>query len=84
MGEKGLYNKGEVMVMNDYEKECLQDAGCSKDFIEHMQCCQTQRQILLLRKHRCDFVEKIHDIQKKIDCVNDVLYRLKREGKCNE
>lgn len=38
----------------------------------------------IARKHRCDFVEKIHDIQNKTDRVDDVLYRLKREGKCDE
>lgn len=70
--------------MDDYEKECLEDAGCSNEFIEHMQCCQTQRKILLLRKHRCDLIEKVHSIQKKIDCVDDILYRLKKEGKCDE
>lgn len=61
MSGESLYNNGEVVV-NNYEKE----------FIEHMQCCQTQRQILLLRKHRCDLIEKVHSIQKKIDCVDDI------------
>lgn len=54
MGGESLYNNGGVVVVNNYEKE----------FIEHMQCCQTQRQILLLRKHRCDLIEKVHSIQK--------------------
>lgn len=62
----------------------LQEIGCSDELISHLHHCHDKQKILLLRKHRCDLLEKMHKIQKQIDDCDDILYRLKKEGVGNE
>lgn len=64
----------------------LEDAGCDGDT---MRCyCELEkqvgqnpayrkRQIRLLRKHRQELLDDLHGCQKKIDCLDYLLYRLK-------
>lgn len=64
-------------------KECLKDAGCSKETIQSImdsiQNNEHERKIMLLKQHRCQLLEKIHHAQKQIDCLDYLLYQLKQE-----
>lgn len=64
-------------------KECLQDAGCSKEIIQAVIDCiqndEHERKIMLLKEHRCHLLEKIHHDQKQIDCLDYLLYQFKQE-----
>lgn len=62
-------------------EECLLDAGCSYSIIEEVMRCinvNNERALNILNKYRCDLLEKIHQDQKQIDCLDDVLYQLKK------
>lgn len=63
-------------------KECLKDAGCSKETIQSIMDCiqnnQHERKIMLLKEHRYQLLEKIHHDQKQIDCLDYLLYQLKQ------
>lgn len=62
--------------------ETLQDAGCSPDMIEHfMNCCrehQIEEQLRILLKQRCVLLECVHESQKRLDCLDYLIYRLKK------
>jgi hypothetical protein len=64
-------------------EECLEDAGCSCQTIESVLECieeeNDERKIMLLKKHRCYLLDKIHDYQKQIDCLDYLLYQFKQE-----
>ena len=65
--------------------QCLKDAGCDKKTIT---CCcsslsqdEKQRLEQLIKKHRCELVCKMHEDQKMIDCLDYLMYQLKKERK---
>lgn len=64
-------------------KECLKDAGCSyKEIQEIMECIENkndEKKLILLKKHRCHLLEKIHHDQRQIDCLDYLLYSLKNK-----
>ena len=64
-------------------KECLKDAGCSKEMIQSVMNCiennEYERKIMLLKNHRCQLLKKIHHDQKQIDCLDYLLYQFKQE-----
>lgn len=72
------------MKANSYQnsiRECLQDAGCHNKTIQDIMLCMQNNEhkkiLLLLKKHRCHLLEKIHLDQKQIDCLDYLLYQLK-------
>lgn len=72
------------MEHNDINvEECLKDAGCSDQKIQEIMKCienkNDEREIMLLKKHRCHLLEKIHHDQKQIDCLDYLLYSLKNK-----
>jgi len=64
-------------------EECLKDAGCShKKIQEIMECIKNkndERKMMLLKKHRCHLLYKIHHDQQQIDCLDYLLYNLKKD-----
>ena len=64
-------------------KDCLKDAGCSGKMIQSVMDCiennEHERKIMLLKKHRCHLLEKIHQNQKQIDCLDYLLYQFNQE-----
>lgn len=61
----------------------LEDTGCSPQEIERF--LQMQRvgdragQIRLLTCRRCTLLERMHSVQKQIDEIDCLIYRLKKE-----
>lgn len=70
------YGSREAVIQN------LKDAGCSQDVIE---CClaymdQGKRPELMkqLEAHRDGLLRKIHEEEKHIDCLDYLVYQLRR------
>lgn len=59
----------------------LTDAGCTKEtiaaFLHYRQTNEQLKQMELLKKHRHSLLDKIHEDQKAIDCLDYLLYKLK-------
>ena len=60
----------------------LIDAGCSKDMIDDLmkQLAEDDMESLLqmLEKHRACLLSMVHQKEKQIDCVDYLLYQIKR------
>ena len=59
----------------------LKDAGCTNEsiaaFLHYRQTNEQAKQMELLKKHRYILLDKIHEDQKAIDCLDYLLYKLK-------
>lgn len=73
--------------MNQLSKESikcnLEDAGCEtqtiETFLKYRENETLQKQILFLKCQRCGLLEELHQVQKKIDCLDYLIYTLKVE-----
>ncbi|MFQ6861913.1 MAG: hypothetical protein ACLROI_03540 [Beduini sp.] len=73
--------------MNQLSKESikrnLEDAGCKtqtiETFLNYRETETLQKQILFLKCQRCGLLEELHQVQKKIDCLDYLIYILKVE-----
>lgn len=67
---------------------CLKDMGCSNEIIQSfMESCKKndiEKQIMILKRHRCTLLEKIHADQKQIDCLDYLLFTIKQKCQCKE
>ena len=58
----------------------LKDAGCTKEtiaaFLYYRKKNEQLKQIEILKKHRHGLLDKIHEDQKAIDCLDYLLYKL--------
>lgn len=75
------------MPMDSREEAVIQnlkDAGCSEGLIGQFQeCCSQGKEkegIRLLRKHRDTLLDAMHREQKRIDCLDYLLYQIKKES----
>ncbi len=63
----------------------LQDAGCDhmqiQKFIQYLENQDIQKQLSFLKCHRCTLINEVHNVQKKIDCLDYLIYQLKK-GEC--
>lgn len=63
----------------------LQDAGCSQtiieQFIKNYDSDNTVNQISILARHRNSLLSRIHEEQNKLDCLDYLLFHLKKEKK---
>ena len=84
MDEKGIkleklmeYGSKEAVVQN------LEDAGCAPDIIEGCMTCieQGKKKELLkrLEEHRTVLLNKVHEEEKHIDCLDYLMYQI---GRC--
>lgn len=59
----------------------LKDAGCTDDFIQtfmgDLEQGKTAEGMKLLRKHRRFLLDSTHEWQKKIDCLDYLIYQMK-------
>jgi DNA-binding transcriptional MerR regulator len=59
----------------------LKDAGCTDEtiaaFLQYRQTNEQAKQKNLLKKHRSILLDRIHEDQKAIDCLDYLLYKLK-------
>ncbi len=64
-------------------KQNLEDAGCEtqtiETFLKYRENETLQKQILFLKCQRCGVLEELHQVQKKIDCLDYLIYILKVE-----
>lgn len=62
----------------------LKDAGCDEDTIcNYLGCNENiKKQVFILKKHRCLLLEHLHSVQKEIDCLDYLLYQIKKETGC--
>ena len=65
----------EELIMN------LKDAGCDEELIT--KCIKKYNKMLIksLQCHRCCLLDKLHEEQKKIDCLDYLIYTLKKQMK---
>lgn len=75
------------MKLNQTPKDLLirnlRDAGCDDDtiikYLNHYKNGNITNQIFILKKQRCLLLEQLHIIQKEIDCLDYLLYNIKKE-----
>lgn len=67
-------NLSEKVIQN------LKDAGCDKDTIlSFMDCMKKKKvsdQIRLLERHRYTLLDRVHAEEKKIDCLDYLIYQI--------
>lgn len=60
----------------------LKDAGCEEELIKRFMLYDMEgklkEQLKLLAKHRCLLLDEIHKGQKKIDCLDYLIYNMKK------
>lgn len=60
----------------------LLDAGCSRDFAEDFLSLEDkQTRLRLLSSHRCSLLDKIHEYQKQLDCLDYLIYSMRDKTK---
>lgn len=64
----------------------LKDAGCDETTIGcYIGCCGCGLdQVKVLKKHRRCLLDKIHEGQKQIDCLDYLLYQMEKEQRKKE
>ncbi len=70
------YGSREAVVQN------LQDAGCTPELIACCLACmeqgQTQELLKRLEAHRTDLLHKVHAEERRIDCLDYLVYQISR------
>ena len=73
-----VYKSREDLIQN------LKDAGCDRnaisDFMDLSDNGKTKEELDLLSKHRRQMLDKMHDIQKNISCLDYLIYQIKKEA----
>ena len=68
--------------MNEGEQKSIiqnmQDAGCSQETID---CFLESQEVSVLNKHRKCLLDGMHETQKKIDCLDYLIYQMKKHEK---
>lgn len=63
----------------------LEDAGCSRESIEEYLTLEengaAKAQLILLEKHRKKLLDAVHENQKKIDCLDYLIYQVRGRKK---
>lgn len=60
----------------------LRDAGCGSQTIERV--CrlysngQVQDAVKMLRRHRCDLMDSLHESQGRVDCLDFLVWRMEK------
>ena len=62
-------------------REILKDAGCEGTEIKRLlETVEQPKQFLaLLARHRAALLDEVHRGEKKIDCLDYLIYRMKKE-----
>ena len=61
-------------------RQTLTDAGCPQETITAFLESSGAESLRVLRQHRCTLLEILHEEQKKLDCLDYLLYQLKKES----
>ena len=80
-----LYVKGWTDMRLDSRENLIQnlkDAGCCekmiRDFMEYFDEEDIDRQIALLELHRDDLLDNVHSEERKISCLDYLLYQIRK------
>ena len=67
--------------MNEVIRQNLIDAGCDKDFIAEFESCfdDPKKCEKLLAAHRRNLLDKVHQEEYKISCLDYLVYTMKKE-----
>ena len=61
----------------------LEDAGCDQDtitdFVEQLRMGNQKDQLRLLEKHRKFLLERVHKEEKRIDCLDYLIFNLRKQ-----
>lgn len=57
----------------------LKDAGCEQSFIDGFLKLGKSAQFSLLAKHRNTLLDRLHNNQKQIDCLDYLIFNLKQK-----
>ena len=72
-----------IQFLKENIEQNLQDAGCDKNqikrFLEIRQNSDIDKQVLFLKCQRWKLMEKMHHVQKEIDCLDYFIFMLKKE-----
>ncbi|MDE6014967.1 MAG: hypothetical protein K2H41_04560 [Acetatifactor sp.] len=73
-----------INLQEDCEcKRCLKDCGCDeeqyKEYMELVKSDDNRGQIIFLRRQRTRVMEKLHDAQKEVDCIDYIIRMLEKE-----
>lgn len=74
--------------MSEYNENAivqnLIDAGCGQEliseFIEELRCDNISGDLMLLQKHRRSLLDNLHREQKRIDCLDYLVYKMTKEN----
>lgn len=73
------YREQERMVLN------MKDAGCSEDTIQRFLLCyqadDIKGELKVLSNHRQALLDELHKGQKEIDCLDYLVYQIKKVSK---
>ena len=62
----------------------LKDAGCSQDIIARFMTCQDagkrKDSLQVLASHRATLLDELHASQARLDCLDYLIYKLRKEG----
>lgn len=76
--EMASYGSKEAVIQN------LKDAGCSQDTIEccmsSLDCGEKAELLRQLENHRECLLHKVHEEEKRIDCLDYLVYQISRCG----
>ncbi len=76
------YGTKEAVIQN------LKDAGCSQDTIvccmECLDCGKETELLKQLENHRKGLLQKVHEDEKQIDCLDYLVYQINRCSMINE
>lgn len=78
-------NESNMSLEGSKQKEAviqnLADAGCSRESIEEYLALEengtVKAQLVLLEKHRKALLHAVHENQKKIDCLDYLIYQVR-------
>lgn len=74
-----IYRSEQEIIQN------LKDAGCNEDtiksFMKNFQCGEQHTATKLLQDQRCCLLDDLHQNQRRIDCLDYLLFVLKKEYK---
>lgn len=77
-----MYQTEEAVVQN------LKDAGCSEEkiaaFMKEFHGERMKEAVRVLEIQRCSLLEELHASQKKIDCLDYLVYQIEKQKKNRE
>lgn len=79
--------KREITMNNEYEESIirnLKDSGCGEEtikaFVEYLRTKKYSEGLKLLEVHRRVLLDELHKEQKRIDCLDYLVYKIRKEN----